>query len=1382
MNKRASMKRLMTLALSVIMVAGIMPVTALAETGAFPVGASADMGDEVIALEPLNTESDGLRALADTTDLITGDGYTFDPATGKLTVSSDDGTTAWRNDTEIAAEDADRYAAIKSLELSDDVNAIGDFAFSYCLQLQGKLTIPASVKSIGAYAFECCRITELDLSNFTGAIEAGAFYCCSDITGTVTIAAGVSAIGNYAFYACAGITALDISGYTGIIGIEAFKGCSSLTGTLTISAGRIQKNAFENCSNITALDISARTTYIGSEAFKNCSILNSVTFRRDTPPTMGVLAPAPYGTDGVGTTFSGVAAEGTIYCPTSAYREYATLPDFNSLTGWTFVGVDALDLISGDGYTFDPATGKLTVTSNDGTTAWRSDSGIAEDDTERYEAIKSLEIGDGVTDIGESAFEDCAGITALDLSGFTGTIGAYAFSGCSGITGTITIPVGVTDIGASAFENCASITTLDLSGYMGTIGSRTFKGCASLTEITIPTGVTGIGYGAFDGCTSLARVKMPTSVTSIDDYAFNACSALTAVIIPANVESIGINAFARCDALDSVKFNSGTPPEISDSAFYSDAETPLVGTVYCPTGTSEAYQTALASTRLKDWTYSDPIPITFTDDAAFDVPTGTISSDIDGIFVADGVSGGTPPYTFSLVSGPDWLAVYDNGFISGKRPDAKAEATTAVIRVTDSEEPAAYATITINIGAVTKLPQSAPPTPYWESTTMTSVKLGEIPNAWYRCGADGEWQSSRVFTGLTPDTSYTFYACYPETSTHEASPPSEGLTVTTMKVWLTGTVTIVGDAHFGATLAADTSGLRTNLEGTDMGDLTYEWHRKNGETITAVGTDSATYTLTQADIGATITLTVTAANCNGSVVSAATTTITKAPYTGTTTVTDTVRAEQTTTGKTLTLPPLPDGATYAATGTAGGTTPTLINGTPSVSGTTLTYSTISQPDNTTATITIAVTGVTNYNDYNVVVTVTATALIPQTITFPNANEGITRTYGDAAFTHVASGGTGSGAITYTSSNTAVATVNATSGLVTIKGAGTATITAIKAADGAYAEAKASYALTVNKATVTITANDKSATVGDTQPAYTYTVTGLAAGNILATLPTVNCPTADMNTAGTYTIVASGAAVPSAVNYNEVIVYINGTLTVNAKPPVTYTLTIRAGAGGSITQGTSGNCAQGTIINISANANSGYTFNGWTSSYGGAFGNAGSASTTFTMPGNATAITANFISTEVEPPDTTPTPTPTILNPYPVISHPNAWSVDSSGNATAKIDAPFEKFVRLLNNGVVINPSNYTVTDGSTIITFKAIYLETLSAGTHNIRAEFTDGYADLTLSIEETADIPDGDTPDVPKTGDNSNMLGWIIALLASGLGLLCLVVWRKWRQVKGKR
>ena len=87
-------------------------------------------------------------------------------------------------------------------------------------------------------------------------------------------------------------------------------------------------------------------------------------------------------------------------------------------------------------------------------------------------------------------------------------------------------------------------------------------------------------------------------------------------------------------------------------------------------------------------------------------------------------------------------------------------------------------------------------------------------------------------------------------------------------------------------------------------------------------------------------------------------------------------------------------------------------------------------------------------------------------------------------------------------------------------------------------------------------------------------------------------------------------------------------------PGTYALAVQAGAGGSITMGTSGNYAAGTTINIAATANSGYRFDRWTTSSGGTFGNANSASTTFTMPGNATSITASFIQ-DVRPPSTLP---------------------------------------------------------------------------------------------------------------------------------------------------
>jgi hypothetical protein len=87
-----------------------------------------------------------------------------------------------------------------------------------------------------------------------------------------------------------------------------------------------------------------------------------------------------------------------------------------------------------------------------------------------------------------------------------------------------------------------------------------------------------------------------------------------------------------------------------------------------------------------------------------------------------------------------------------------------------------------------------------------------------------------------------------------------------------------------------------------------------------------------------------------------------------------VRAEYITTGRTITLPELPPGATYpAAGGTLGGTTALISS--QSISGNTLTINTTDQAVDTSATITINVTDATNYNPYTVTVTVTAKAAV-----------------------------------------------------------------------------------------------------------------------------------------------------------------------------------------------------------------------------------------------------------------------------------------------------------------------------------------------------------------------------------------------------------------------
>jgi uncharacterized repeat protein (TIGR02543 family) len=93
------------------------------------------------------------------------------------------------------------------------------------------------------------------------------------------------------------------------------------------------------------------------------------------------------------------------------------------------------------------------------------------------------------------------------------------------------------------------------------------------------------------------------------------------------------------------------------------------------------------------------------------------------------------------------------------------------------------------------------------------------------------------------------------------------------------------------------------------------------------------------------------------------------------------------------------------------------------------------------------------------------------------------------------------------------------------------------------------------------------------------------------------------------------------NYNKLIAAKNKII--ELKAPLTYTLTITASTDGTITTGSSGNYAAGTIIDITVKPASGYSFNKWTSTGGGTFANANNASTTYTMPANPATITATF---------------------------------------------------------------------------------------------------------------------------------------------------------------
>ena len=108
----------------------------------------------------------------------------------------------------------------------------------------------------------------------------------------------------------------------------------------------------------------------------------------------------------------------------------------------------------------------------------------------------------------------------------------------------ITVPDGVADIGNSAFADCALLQKITLPKGLKAIGEGAFTGCGRLMEITIPEGVEEIEKYTFLSCESLSTVHLPESLISIGDGAF-ARTTLQSVDLPSKLTYIGEGAFAE---------------------------------------------------------------------------------------------------------------------------------------------------------------------------------------------------------------------------------------------------------------------------------------------------------------------------------------------------------------------------------------------------------------------------------------------------------------------------------------------------------------------------------------------------------------------------------------------------------------------------------------------------------------------------------------------------------------------------------------------------------------------------------------------------------------------------------------------------------------------
>jgi hypothetical protein len=159
-----------------------------------------------------------------------------------------------------------------------------------------------------------------------------------------------------------------------------------------------------------------------------------------------------------------------------------------------------------------------------------------------------------------------------------------------------------------------------------------------------------------------------------------------------------------------------------------------------------------------------------------------------------------------------------------------------------------------------------------------------------------------------------------------------------------------------------------------------------------------------------------------------------------------------------------------------------------------------------------------------------------------------KTYGNADFNGGAVSLNTTQPIVYSSDNAAVATIVA--GDIHITGAGTAVITATQASDGFYPAASATQILTVNKAPLTITAENKIKFFSAPVPVLTFTYSAFAYAETDALLLTpviISTTTIASSPVGDYPIVVNGA---TAANYD--ISFVNAVLTVQAQQSQTIT--------------------------------------------------------------------------------------------------------------------------------------------------------------------------------------------------------------------------------------
>ena len=356
----------------------------------------------------------------------------------------------------------------------------------------------------------------------------------------------------------------------------------------------IDRYAFLHAENLQSVKFLGTVDRIELRAFAYATSLRCLSFATGTAPSY--YSPRA---------FEGVPTEGVVLAKanTDAFTTFTSSIGSN----WTFGVGSTGSYISSDGTLYVDGEGAYTTPSSSAN--WYS----------QRSSIKKIVVGEGITNIGSRAFENCSNVTEVTLNN-NGYIDYYAFLNCSALT-RVNIGSGVTGFKSSSyfdtdtgkyvdrypFSYCsklATVNTTDLKAYCsisgleylinsdyGTPSNKTLmvNGVAhsATSQLVIPEGVTSISKYAlhfsnvtkikipstlnritdnnFENHTYLTEITVPSFVASIGNYAFKGCTSLQTATINNN-GNIGYNAFQSCTSLQTVTLNNNG--NIGNEAFY----------------------------------------------------------------------------------------------------------------------------------------------------------------------------------------------------------------------------------------------------------------------------------------------------------------------------------------------------------------------------------------------------------------------------------------------------------------------------------------------------------------------------------------------------------------------------------------------------------------------------------------------------------------------------------------------------------------------------------------------------------------------------------------------------------------------------------------------